>query len=152
MYAVNWNCFQQWILCPTHLYGIGKSPFLQCSLFYISNFLKEFFFPPVNLKCVKYVNGCLAIVTSDTNLDNISTNLYCKVSSIKFSIELKKITTSTFLDLNLNWQNHCLKFSVYRKPFKHFSFIFFCSQYNNKINESVLISMFLRVFLACIIT
>ena len=112
-------------------------------------FFERLYLPPLNLKWFRYVDDCLAVVNSDTNLKYILDNINTKVRSIKFTIEVENNQMLPFLDVNIHKKENKLEFSVYRKPTNNLSYIHFYSGHNNKTKESVFISMFLRAFRIC---
>ena len=115
-------------------------------------FFERIHLPPLNLKWLRYVDDCVAVVSNNTNLDSILENLNNKVSSIKFTIEIEKNNILPFLDVNIHKKDNNLQYSVYRKPTNNLSYIHFYSGHNSKIKESVFISMFLRALRICSIT
>ena len=112
-------------------------------------FFERLYLPSLNIRWLRYVDDCIAIINKEVNVNNILENLNNKVSTIKFTTELEENNKLPFLDINIHREENSFNFSVYRKPTNNLSYIHYYSGHCNKIKQSVFISMFLRAFRVC---
>ena len=98
----------------------------------------------------RYIDDILCLWPENENLNEFLDKLNNLANTIKFTVEIEKQKSLSFLDVLIYREtNNIFKFDVYRKPTSNNSFIHFYSGHSDNIKYSVFISMFLRALRVC---